>query len=170
MLSTPVPRARAWKTITEALSRDFYLNIAVAILLTTGRFGSTASFLATQSLIERRGIAGAVWSVSAVTMTLISGSCLYGYNYIPHDKPTYQGNLSLTSALGAMPRPFWVLIRICIFGYACVNTFTNTLVVFLATWFFNDDLVISAKAASCVLHPHLMSILLFLTKSPYLES
>ena len=128
--------------------------MALATFLLFGRLGSATNFLVTQGLVQAVGIDLAIWIITLITVGVMSAGIVHCILHFPDDddqKPPI--HRSLTFAKRILPKRFWQLIAICILGYACVNTFTNTAVAFLNEWHFNYDTVRSTSVSLYVAQP-----------------
>lgn len=114
------------------------------------RLGPVMNEMVAPVLIDQYGVSFATWSVSLAPVCLTFLSACY---LVPLLSAGQKRSLSDTSfaSMKILPRSYWQLAWICVFGYACMNTFGNSAQRFLAAWSFNGDQVAAGRSLRYVL-------------------
>ncbi|KAL2816064.1 major facilitator superfamily domain-containing protein [Aspergillus cavernicola] len=139
--------------------QDKRLSLALAINLGTGRLGSVANTILIPRLIEPYGIVSVTWIATVLSLG-ISTIGLVLLLTIPDPTPDRPLPINDTTNTNTNPRPsiipsirhfhpvYWHLALICLLGYGCLNTFTNSAQRFLATAFYNNNQRTAGEALS----------------------
>ncbi|KAL4929498.1 major facilitator superfamily domain-containing protein [Aspergillus undulatus] len=152
----------------EVITRSFQdrsLSLALATNLGAGRLGSVANTVIVPHMIGPYGITSATWTATAlavgfaviglISLLMITRPRCQVDDEDPLRAATVEGKIKITPAgtvpssnVGQFPTVFWYLAMICLLGYGCLNTFTNSAPRFLATRFYDGDQRAAGSATS----------------------
>ncbi|KAL3475517.1 major facilitator superfamily domain-containing protein [Aspergillus californicus] len=143
--------------------QDRNLSLALAINLGAGRLGSVANTLLVPRLSIPYGVVAVTWIATVISLGVSAIGAIYilttmsptgdedavGDEDIAPLRQTPDTNfVSSILHFRTFPRVFWHLSLICLLGYGCLNTFTNSGQRFLATRFYHDDQLAAGEAMS----------------------
>lgn len=125
--------------------------LALAMNISTWRFGSVANSIIIPRLTKTHGVVAADWMGTGLSIGVSLLSALYLVSIRNSERKDAMSeeahgegeeterNVNVRSSLFDYPYVFWQVGIICMLGYGAINTFTNSAQRFLAFTFYAGD-------------------------------